>query len=92
MRDLEALHAELRAALLAGENTAVIRQAIAAAEAEQRATAEHRAQEVAERDAAEADRICSTAEAIAADAAERLTATMALLQPPAMPVGLHSTR
>lgn len=88
MRNLEALRAELRAALLTGGDTATIRRAIAAAEAEQRAEEQRQAQAGAEREAAEAERIRSTAEAIAADAMERLATVMDPLQPPPAPTGV----
>lgn len=86
MRDLESLRADLRSALLAGGDTSGIRQAIAEAEAEQRAAAERQAQEAAERDAVEAERIRSTADSIAAAAVARLAAVTEALRPPPAPM------
>lgn len=86
MTELASLHAELRAALLAGDDTSAIRQAIAAAEMEQRAAAERKAQVAAERSAAEAQRIRSTADFIAAAATARLSAVTEPLRPPPAPM------
>jgi sRNA-binding protein len=88
MDRIHQLRADLRAALLAGEDTNGIRKAIAQAEADHRAEAERQAQAAAKREAAEAARIRSIAETIAADATARLSATLAPLQPPPAPWGV----
>ncbi|WP_198374034.1 hypothetical protein [Neoroseomonas rubea] len=80
--EITALHAELRAALLAANESAPVRAAIAQAEAKQRAEAERQAQAAAERDAAEMQRIRSTADAVASAATARLAAVTEPLQPP----------
>lgn len=86
MRTLEALQADLRHALLAGEDTTAIRQAIAQAEAAERADEQRRADAAEARAADEAERIRCTAEELAAAATTRIEARIAELQPPPAPI------
>jgi hypothetical protein len=89
MRPLSELHADLRAALLAAEDTTRFRQAIADAEAAEAREAAAVAQRKAEHIAAEEARIRSDANVLAAAAAERIASTMATLEPPRAPAGAH---
>jgi hypothetical protein len=80
-----AVSSRLRAALLAGANTAAIRAELADLDRQVESLAAKQATETASAEARMAERISATAAGLAADATARLNAFRDALKPPAAP-------